>query len=59
MKDPEMVMKFNELKKKIQSSILSGDKPKLSNDKIWNDLFLIIKKLCNERLNKNIKYYLE
>lgn len=34
MKDPEMVMKFNELKKKIQSSILSGDKPKLSNDKI-------------------------
>ena len=29
-----MVMKFNELKKKIQSSILSGDKPKLSNDKM-------------------------
>lgn len=33
MKDPEMATKFNELKKKIQSSIISGDKPRLSNDK--------------------------
>lgn len=54
-----MAMKFNELKKKIQSSIISADKPRLPNDKKWNDLFLIIKRLWNERLNKNIKYYLE
>lgn len=33
MKDPEMAIKFNELKKKIQSSIFSGDNSKLLNDK--------------------------
>lgn len=54
-----MAIKFNELKKKIQSTILLGGKPVVSNDKKWKWFIFNNVRLSNEWLNKNIKYYLE
>lgn len=56
LKDPLNVIKFNELKKKIKTTIVAGEKSSFLNDKKW---FIFNNWNYVKRLNKNIKYYLE